>query len=211
VPDALAVMDALGIDRSFAVGVSTGGAYALAVAALAPDRVRGVVPCGSITDMHDAEARATMSRPHAHAVWEAPDRDAAIAAAVQSHGHDGGRIISAADGPPLALSDQAMLTSRWGKLWMEDVPNMFAHGLEGYTDDRIAEGPGWISFDVGSIRCPLIVLHGADDVIADVVHARNNAAIIPGAELRLIDGLGHFSIQDELVRALTDLQALVND
>jgi pimeloyl-ACP methyl ester carboxylesterase len=98
-----------------------------------------------------------------------------------------------------------------GKLWMEDVPNMFAHGLEGYTDDRIAEGPGWISFDVGSIRCPLIVLHGADDVIADVVHARNNAAIIPGAELRLIDGLGHFSIQDELVRALTDLQALVND
>lgn len=211
VPDALAVMDELRIDRFFVVGVSTGGAYALAAAALAPDRVRGVIACASITDMRDPDARATMSRSHAHAVWDAPDRDAAIAAAVRSHGHDGGQIIASAAGPPLARSDLAMLTSRWGELWVEDVPNVFAHGLEGYADDRIADGPGWTSFDVGAIRCPVIVLHGAEDRIADVVHARRNAAIVPGAELRLVDGLGHFSIQDELVPALTELRALAHD
>lgn len=94
---------------------------------------------------------------------------------------------------------------------MEDVPVMFAHGLEGYADDRIADGGGWTSFDVGAIRCPVIVLHGVDDVIADVVHARHNAGIIPGAELRLVDGVGHFSIQDHIVRTLIDLQALTDD
>jgi pimeloyl-ACP methyl ester carboxylesterase len=52
VPEALAVADHLGIDRFMTVGISTGGAYALAVAALAPpDRVLAAVPCCSMTDM----------------------------------------------------------------------------------------------------------------------------------------------------------------
>ena len=93
---------------------------------------------------------------------------------------------------------------------MENVPVIFAHGLEGYADDRIADGGGWTSFDVSAIRCPVIVLHGADDVIAEVVHARHNAEIVPGAELRLLDGVGHFSIQDHIVPTLVDLQALTN-
>ncbi len=207
VSDALAVADHLGVDTFFTVGLSTGGAYALAVAALVPDRVRGVVPFGAMTDMRFAAARATMSRPHALAVWEAPDREAAIAAAVESHGLDGSRIVEANDGPPLAPSDQAMLTSPWGRLWMQDVPTMFAHGLEGYADDRIADGPGWVTFDVATIGCPVVVLHGGNDVICDVIHARHTATLVPGAELRVHDELGHFSIEDELVPTLVDLRA----
>ena len=72
VPDALAVADHLGIARFVAVGVSTGGAYALATAALAPDRVLGVVACCSMTDMRWSDGRSTMSKPHAHDVWDAP-------------------------------------------------------------------------------------------------------------------------------------------
>ena len=45
VPDGLAVADALGIDQFVTVGCSTGGAYALALAALVPARVLGVVAC----------------------------------------------------------------------------------------------------------------------------------------------------------------------
>ena len=44
VPDALAVADHLGIDRFVSVGASTGGAYALALAA-ASRRVMGTVAC----------------------------------------------------------------------------------------------------------------------------------------------------------------------
>jgi len=209
VPEALAVADHLGIDRFVTVGISTGGAYALAAAALAPERVLGVVPCCSMTDMRHQPARATVSRPHAHAVWDAPDRDSAIAAAVASHGIDGSKIMESADeGPPLAPSDLAMLVDHpFGRHWMAAAPTTFAHGLEGYADDRIADGPGWTTFDVADITCPVTVLHGAADIIADPIHARHTAAIVPHAQLRIVDDLGHFSIEDQLVPTVVDLLA----
>jgi len=48
VPEALAVADHLGIGQFAAVGTSTGGAFALALSALAPERVLGVVACCSM-------------------------------------------------------------------------------------------------------------------------------------------------------------------
>ena len=92
VPEALAVADHLGIGQFAAVGISTGGAYALALAALAPARVLGVVACCSMTDMRWPEGRATMSWPHVQAVWEARDRAAALAAATDAHGEDGSKM-----------------------------------------------------------------------------------------------------------------------
>jgi pimeloyl-ACP methyl ester carboxylesterase len=207
VTDALAVADRLGIDRFVTVGLSTGGAYALATAARAPDRVAGAVPCCSLTDTRYEPARSTMSRPHTLAVWDAPDREAAIAAAVASHGLDGSRIMAAAEEAGLSLPacDQAMLPTPWGRDWMAHVPVMFAHGLEGYADDRIADRNGWESFAVEDVRCPVVILHGADDVMARPVHARHTADLIPHADLRVLDGHGHFSIEDELVPVLAEV------
>jgi len=186
VGDALAVADHRSIDSFATIGLSTGGAYALAVAALAADRVTGAVVCCSLTDMRHDPARNTMSRPHALAVWEAGDRDAAMAAAEASHGIDGTKIIESADGPPLPPSDQAMLQHPWGRHWMAALPDMFAHGVEGYTDDRLADGDGWTTFNVADISCPVIVLHGSADVIADPIHARHTASIVANAELRIV-------------------------
>ena len=52
------------------------------------------------------------------------------------------------------------------------------------------------------------MLHGGSDVIADPIHARHTAELVPHAELRIIEGLGHFSIEDRIVPTLTDLLAL---
>jgi pimeloyl-ACP methyl ester carboxylesterase len=205
VPDGLAVADHLGIDDFVTVGVSTGGAYALAVAAQAPARVRGVVACCSMTDMRWQPARATMSARHAHAVWDAPDRASAIAAAIDSHGLDGSKIF-AGDGPTLAASDLALFAdAEWMQQTRTTLPAMFAHGLDGYADDRIADGPGWVTFDVGSITCPVVVVHGRSDVIVDVIHAQHTATKVPNAELRVFDDLGHFSIETEVLPAIIDL------
>jgi pimeloyl-ACP methyl ester carboxylesterase len=206
VPEALAVTDHLGIDRFVTVGVSTGGAYALAAAALAPDRVVGVVACCSMTDMRWPEGRATMSRPHAHAVWDAPDRPAALAAAVDAHGEDGSKLIGGAMIGVLPPSDLAMFRDpAWMNEAMAAFPSMFAFGLEGYTDDRLADSPGWVSFDIESIRCPVTVLHGGLDPMVDVIHARHTAEIVPGATLIVFDDLGHFSIEREVVPAIVAL------
>jgi pimeloyl-ACP methyl ester carboxylesterase len=95
----------------------------------------------------------------------------------------------------------------FGRLWTAALPTMFAQGVEGYTDDRLADGAGWTSFDVTAIACPVIVLHGAADVIADPVHARHTAAIVAHAQLRVLEDLGHFSIQDQLVPTIVELLA----
>ncbi len=68
-------------------------------------------------------------------------------------------------------------------------------------------GPGWGSFDVGAVRCPVIVLHGTADSICPVAHAHHTAAVVPGARLELHDELGHFSIIGKTVGALQALRA----
>ena len=102
VPDALAVADHLGIGQFVTVGTSTGGAFALALAAVAAERVLGVVARCSMTDARWPEGRATMAGPTLDAVWDAPDRAAGLAAAIDAHGEDGSKMRG--DGMAAVLS-----------------------------------------------------------------------------------------------------------
>lgn len=206
VPDALTVADELGAGRFVAVGESTGGAYALALAALVPDRVLGAVACCAMTDMRWQQARCTMSRAHCHAVWDAPDRVSALAAAVDAHGEDGSKLKGGGMSEALAPSDAALFRDPvWNREAMAAFPAMFTHGLEGYTDDRLADGGGWVTFDVTTITCPVTVLHGEMDKMCHVVNARHTAEIVPNARLVLHSDLGHFSITTKLIPTISDL------
>lgn len=204
VPDALAVLDHLGVDRCAVVGVSTGGAHALALAAAAPDRVLGVVACCALTDMRWDEGRAMMTDPGLVAMWSAPDREAALAIAVDLFGEDGSKIGEPTPDAQLPPSDMAMFSDPQFLAGL--LPNLqasFVLGVAGYVDDRRADGPGWGSFDVGAVRCPVTVLHGEVDSIVPVAHAHHTASIVPGATLQVVDGRGHFSILGEIVGALS--------
>ena len=44
---------------------------------------------------------------------------------------------------------------------------------------------------LATITAPTVVLHGADDPLVPVAGGRDTAANIPGAELRVIEGMGH--------------------
>jgi pimeloyl-ACP methyl ester carboxylesterase len=140
VPDCLSVADALDVERFIAVGVSTGGAYALAVAAMAPERVRAVVPCCAMSDMRHGPSRETMSKVHCHDLWNAPDRAAAIEVASGAFGDDGGRYMSAADAE-LCAADVAFLERAATDPAQEvSMRAQFANGVQGYVDDRLADG-----------------------------------------------------------------------
>lgn len=208
IPDALAVVDELGVDKFLAVGESTGGAYALALAALRPDRVLGVVACCSLTDMRSEESRSTMSREHCRSVWDAPDRQSALAAAVDAHGEGGSKMTGGGMSDALAPSDVALFRD---PVWLQQArdvfPEMFAQGLEGYTDDRLADGGGWVTFDVAAITCPVTVLHGEMDKMCNVVNAHYTAGIVPNAHLALHKDLGHFSIETKLIAAISEMLA----
>jgi pimeloyl-ACP methyl ester carboxylesterase len=206
--DGLAVADHLGIDRFLAVGASAGGAYALAAAA--PARALGVVACCALTDMRWAEGKAMMSGEATAGIWKAKDRAAAIRIATDQFGADGTKMMTELNaGPPLPASDLAVFSDPAALAgFAAAFPVMFAHGPQGYADDRIADGPGWGSFDVAALRCPVIVLHGGSDTIVPVAHAHHTAEIVPGAKLRVIEELGHFSIVGAVIAALADLPRL---
>ena len=208
VSELIGVADALLIEGFVTVGVSTGGAYALATAALHPERVLGVVACCSMTDMRFGPARSAMSVPHCHAVWDAPDRAAAISAAVEAHGEGGSKMLGGGMLAVLAPSDRELFADpAWSKTALATFPEMFTYGLEGYADDRLADGAGWIDFDAGAITCAVTVLHGAEDRMVDVVNARHTAEAVPGAELVVVEGLGHFSIERRIPSEVARLLA----
>jgi pimeloyl-ACP methyl ester carboxylesterase len=149
------------------------------------------------------EGKAAMVAPGQ--VWAAPSREAACGVvAAQFAGGDGG--FSADPGShliPLAPSDAELFAEpRWARLWRDNEREMFAHGVVGYADDRLADGGGWHTFDVRCITCPVLVLHGTSDTLVPVAQAPQTQRLVPGAVLDVREGLGHFSIALELVPAL---------
>jgi pimeloyl-ACP methyl ester carboxylesterase len=205
VPDGLAVADAVGVERFAVVGVSTGGAYALATAALAPDRVTAVLACCALTDMRWEEGRAMVDGDATTGVWSAPDRGTALQLAAGVFGEDGSKLAQGGT-DELPAADIAMFSDPVFLAGMVDAfPAMFAQGLQGYVDDRLADGPGWGSFDVGAVSCPVLVLHGSEDTLVPVGHAHHTAEVVPGARLRVVDGLAHLSISREIVGELVAL------
>jgi pimeloyl-ACP methyl ester carboxylesterase len=208
VPDALAVLDALDIERAAMIGVSTGGAYALAVAAIAADRVTGVIACCALTDMRWPDGRRMVHDPMMSDLWDAPSREEAIAMTVAVAGEDGSKMFEPgeADGPQLPAADLALFSDpTWISAFGQAMPEMFAHGVVGYVDDRLADGVGWGSFDVSAVRAPTIVLHGRDDSIVAVAQAEHTASIVPGARLKIVDGLAHLSIVMKIPETLLEL------
>ena len=149
-----------------------------------------------------------MSGPASVGIWEAPNRDAALRIAAETFGEDGSKMLSAGDAPgaELAPTDLALFADPAFLAGMATaIPAMFTHGVQGYVDDRRADGPGWGSFDVGAITCPVIVVHGGSDMICALVQAHHTAEIVPNAELRISPELGHFSIMSQVQSAVLDL------
>ena len=211
VPDALAVADTLGIDAFYAVGVSTGGAYALATAAIVPDRVRGVVACCALTDLrNDDVKRQLLAMSDWSKIFEASSRDEAMELAAGQFGADGSLLLNptAMENQNIALAPRDMelfLDPAFLVGMLESAPAMFTFGVEGYADDRLADGPGWGSFDVDAVRCPVVVLHGEADTVCPVINAYATADIVPNAELHITTDDGHFSIVGHVPEVLAEM------
>lgn len=205
VAEALAVVDTLGIDRFFTIGCSTGGAYALALAAKS-DRVLGAIACCAVSDMRWTEGKSMVHG--AQPAWNAPDRETAQAVVEAAMGVDGGRIRTNLQYAELAATDRNLLAdSGFAAAFFGPLPDVFAFRGAGYADDRIADRDGWTTFDVTAIRCPVVVLHGDSDTFVPIAHAEHTARIIPGAELRIVADLGHFSIMLQIPTVARELAA----
>jgi pimeloyl-ACP methyl ester carboxylesterase len=195
VDDTAALADHLGVGRFGVMGLSSGGPYAVACASLLGDRVLGAVVAAGNTDMSWPDA-ADGYLPSELELMALGDTDAATTACAERYGADGSGFFGGE--MDLGATDNA---------WLADHANIsglfasmgaaFAQGVVGYAHDIWVQGRAW-SFDAAAIECEVIVVHGDDDQLVPVAHSRHTASLIPGAELRLLPGVGHLSLVDHL-------------
>jgi pimeloyl-ACP methyl ester carboxylesterase len=177
--DAIAVLDAAGVKTAHIAGVSMGGMIVQAVAIEHPDRVLSLTSIMSATG-----ARGTMDpAPEAAAVLNTPPPDPEADFEVfVAHGMKNARII----GSPAYPWDEAMLRER------VIAEHRRAFNPAGVGRQMAAvRGDGDRTARLAAVRVPTVVLHGADDPLLTPVGGEATAAAIPGAELRIIPGMGH--------------------
>ena len=194
--DAAGLLDVLGIARAHVAGVSMGGMIAQMLAAQHPAKVLSLVSVMSTTG-NPAVPPAT---PEAQAVLfgrpEKTDIDS-----LTEH----------------ALNAQVAIQSpAWPVVPDELRPRLRAdieraHHPVGVLRQMVAViASGDRRAALKTITAPTVVLHGADDPLVRVEGGRDTAATIPGAELRIIDGMGHdlpAGVHDAFVDAVRSASA----
>ncbi len=176
--DSVALLDALGIARAHIVGASMGGMIAQLVAAEHPRHTKSLVSIMSTTGRRDLpqpkpEALAALTQPPASAARE--DR---IAAETRLW------TFLASPGYPWANGELRALT--------EEQVDRIAYDPSGSARQMAAIFASPPRNEVlKNVRCPALVVHGADDPLVLPEGGKDTAAAIAGSELAMIPGMAH--------------------
>lgn len=177
--DAIAVLDAAGVRRAHVAGVSMGGMIVQRMALDHPDRVVSMTSIMSTTGAPDAMT----STPEAAAVLNAPPPDPnADFEAFIARGVNNMRTIGS---PAHLWTDQQARERVVAEYRRAFNPAGVARQMAAIRRD------GDRTAALGALRLPVVVLHGADDPLLMKAGGEATAAAIPGAELRIIPGMGH--------------------
>lgn len=177
--DAVGLLDALDIRQAHIVGRSMGGMIAQLVASEHPDRVLSLTSIMSGTGNPDLpppapEAMAMLTRRAPNPLEDEAgflDHAVAFSRVIASPGYPFDEAAHRAQ----ALAEVKRAHSPAGS--GRQIAAMASAG------DRRAQ--------LGTISVPTLVVHGAADKLIPSAGGRDTAASIPGAELLMIDGMGH--------------------
>jgi pimeloyl-ACP methyl ester carboxylesterase len=173
--DAVAVLDALGIDSAHVVGASMGGMIAQTIAIEHRDRVRSLTSIMSTT----GDPTVGAPSPEILGVLLAP------APTTREEALERGVVTSVAIGSP-GLVDEDEARERASAAWDRCAyPEGTAHQLLAIvaSPDRT---PALRQLDI-----PTLVIHGDKDPLVTPSGGEATAAAVPGAEHLVIEGMGH--------------------
>ena len=176
--DSAGLLEALGVDRAHIVGASMGGMIAQLVAADYPERTLSLTSIMSSTGNPDLP-RATpeaMARLNTPAPNPNTDLEGFLASAVT------GAKVMAGSYPVDAAAIRAQSLNDFKRCY---YPVGFQRQYAGVlaSPDRRPK--------LRTITAPTVVIHGDADPLVPLAGGRDTAANIPGADLRIVAGVGH--------------------
>jgi pimeloyl-ACP methyl ester carboxylesterase len=174
--DLAALVVALGVPAAHIVGVSMGGFIVQEAAIRHPGRVLSVTSIMSST----GERAVGRGRPDALGVIMAPlppDRQSAIDHAV---------LVWRVIGSPTLPFDEAHIRRRAADAWDRDHD---AAGIARQAAAILTQRDR--TADLGRVRVPVTVVHGAEDPLIHLSGGEATARAIPGARLVVVPGMGH--------------------
>lgn len=175
--DTVGLLDTLGIAKAHVVGASMGGAIAQTMAIEHPDRVR------SLTSIMSTTGNIAVGQPAPDVLRDvfsgppAVTRDEVIQRMVRAW-----RIV----GSPGYPIDENEVAARAGLAYDRGYDPL---GTARQAVATVASGDR--TGRLRQLQVPTLVIHGLADRMCDPSGGRATAEAIPGAELFLIEGMGH--------------------
>lgn len=174
--DGFGLLDHLGLDGAHVVGISMGGMIAQAMAIARPERVRSLTSIMSTTGKRSVGWQHPRLLPMLVAS-RGPGRDAYAAGSARMWALIGSPAFPQTHEEVIARAHE---TFDRGVSASGVMRQMLAILHEGDRGPRLR-----------SLRMPALVIHGAEDRMVHVSGGRATARALPGAELLVVDGMGH--------------------
>jgi pimeloyl-ACP methyl ester carboxylesterase len=205
--DVGALADSLGIDRFAVLGYSRGGRYALACAALTPERLTAVGVLSAVTtpDMPGfMRSYPRLLRMDMAFARRAP----ALWTMVGNSNVRRGKKNPAAILRPLKFvltspADRALLAANsheFARLTLEAA----RQSLEGWRmEETNQEEP--LDFDLDDVKMPVKVWHGTADTLVPISQGRHLASRLASAELVELPDVGHLHTPERIAQIAADL------
>jgi pimeloyl-ACP methyl ester carboxylesterase len=209
--DGGAVMDSLGFERFHVLGASSGGVYALATCLVMPERIVAAGIVTGVTPKDEAGIIHVAAPPLVHWGVRRSIRFSRLvhALVIQGMRHKPERALDALK-KTLSAPDQAVLNSPEGSSFLVRASLEAArNGVRGWVyDDWLLNSPWGFSPSDISPTFPFHLWWGDDDLAIPLRHGEELAREVPGAQLRVFPGDGHFSAMFERIEeVVTDLLA----
>jgi pimeloyl-ACP methyl ester carboxylesterase len=219
--DVAAIADALEIDRFSVVGRSGGGPHALACAArldrvekvavlvsLAPSNAEGLdwydgMTPSNITEFSTADSDVA-------AIHDLAPELGAVRTALAERAYeirDDPESLIKFLLPELAGPDRRVVDDvAIRRQLMDTYVEALRRGPDGWIDDLLALRRFW-GFDLGAIKAPTLLWHGADDMFSPVGHTEWLAERIPNSITEVQQGAAHFGAVEILPKVLAWIAA----